>query len=487
MKTKHLLLAMLFVTSSIALLAQDRLQHFPHQHMPVVSHELNLPSNGNDESLDEFRRHKIELNTFRTEGNSYKNAQNANEIVYLCDSTFSYNTIGEQKRITYTRDEKGKILILHAQTWNSGEGVWENKYKYNYTYDVSGNKLMDISQRWVGDWVNESKVIYTNDASGNILIKLNQNWSIGTGNWINSEKYSYALDASGQIISYVYQKWKTAINNWENQTRYIYTYDASGNWLTGLIQEWDTGINAWVDKYFGNYTYDVAGNWLGLHLKVWNKANSVWENSYKSTYTYNASKQMLSEQQQNWNSGINMWVNSYRRIHTYEAAGNKLLEFEYMWNTQINDWESSLKTEYEYDYTSQTVAAIQYEWSGVWVPTSFGYIELFIFNNHLFTTNGYKAEAYYSSYSLGIEDKDIKTKVNTTFCSPNPANDLVNVTNLYKKEAILKIYNMTGNLVDKKLIDKEPNQVSVQNLSPGIYLFVLQFENSRIQNKVVVY
>ncbi len=100
---------------------------------------------------------------------------------------------------------------------------------------------------------------------------------------------------------------------------------------------------------------------------------------------------------------------------------------------------------------------------------------------------GYKAEAWYSNYSLGIDDKDVQSNGCITFCNPNPAKDLVNVTNLFKKEANLKIYNISGQLKNEKLLSIGQNQVSIQNLSPGIYLFVLQSENSRIQNKVVVY
>ena len=496
MKTKHLLPALLFTAYSTMLFAQDRLQHFPqenslinrHQHTQIASHEFNIPLNGGVEAVDELYRHQGGPDAFMPRINPVKNVQSTDEEMYVCDSAFSYNTNGEQIRIIYTRDAAGKVLIRHDQTWNSGDGKWENKYKSIYTYDVSGNRLSALFEIWNSGsevWLNDSKDSYTYDVSGNLLKIIYQRWSIY--NWVNSDKYIYALDASGNRLSHVWQRWNTVISNWENKTRVIYTYDVSGNMLLRFNQNWDLEIGVWIDITSGSYTYDVSGNIIGALLTAWNKTTGTWKKHYKFTYTYDASDHLLAEIHEKWNTGINNWVNELRMTFTYETAGNRLSQLEQMWNTGLNDWTNSFKTDYEYNYNSQKIIAIQHEWSGVWIPITFGYIELYIFNNHLTSTNGYKVEAYYSSYSLGIEDKDVKSNGSASFCSPNPANELINVTNHYKKEASLKIYNMNGQQINEKLLGAGNNEVSVQNLTPGIYLFVMQSENSRIQNKVVVY
>ena len=86
--------------------------------------------------------------------------------------------------------------------------------------------------------------------------------------------------------------------------------------------------------------------------------------------------------------------------------------------------------------------------------------------------------------ATGVNDLGEQTYV-TVY--PNPANETVNVSNPFETEVTLKIYNFKGQLLNEKLISSKGNQVSVQNLNPGTYLFVLQSENSRIQNKVVVF
>ena len=177
----------------------------------------------------------------------------------------------------------------------------------------------------------------------------------------------------------------------------------------------------------------------------------------------------------------------YTISYTYEAEGNILSQVQQEWNNEVGEWENRTKIGFEYNYNTQKIIATQNQWSGEWIPTNFGNMAIYIFNNYLININGFKGEVFYSSYTLGIKDKDIKSYANTNFCSPNPANDLINISNLYEKKAVLKIYTMNGQLVSEKMINAGHNQISVKNFSPGIYLFVLQSENTRIQNKVFVY
>jgi hypothetical protein len=55
------------------------------------------------------------------------------------------------------------------------------------------------------------------------------------------------------------------------------------------------------------------------------------------------------------------------------------------------------------------------------------------------------------------------------------------------KKAQLKIFNMADTLMQETQLASGQNSISLQNLSQGIYLFVVQAGNSVIQNKVVVY
>ena len=142
----------------------------------------------------------------------------------------------------------------------------------------------------------------------------------------------------------------------------------------------------------------------------------------------------------------------------------------------------------EYDYDTQKVAGNHYTWLGQqWISIE-GLIYLTVFDNFLYSSyNNQKAEAYYSAYLSGIDDESNQTERNTSFCYPNPAKDLVTVSNPFGNEANLKIFNINWKQVKAIQLSTDQQQISIQNLSPGMYLFVIQSGISTIQNKVVVY
>ena len=442
------------------------------------------------------------------------------EISQVWDLEYAAVWVNKTKFI-YTYNSLGNILTRQMQYWNSGIEDWLNESKATYRYDTEGNMLSRLSQSWdtgIDEWINVINTIYTYDASGNMLSNIYQNWDAGNGIWVSLSLNSSTYDVLGNILVSIIQYWDTGIDGWVNDTKINYTYNASENWLSEIYQEWNTGNSDWVNTARNYITYDSSVNTLTQQLQYWSTEMCDWRNTYKFIfiydvsgnflasidqswdneiydwvnsqqycYTYDASKNMLSQLFQLWNSGIDSWENLWNCNYTYDISGNKLLDFYQYWDSA--GWSKDRKTEYEYDYISQKITGIHYEWTDAWIPSQpvSQSVNIFIFNNLLVSTNAYKAEAWYSSYSLGIKDKDIQSKDSTSFCSPNPAKDLVIVTNSQKKEAVLKIYNMNGQMMNEKLLSTGRNQVSVQNFTPGIYLFVLQSQSSRIPNKVVVY
>ena len=592
MKTKHLLLVALFAVSGTALFAQVSLQQFQnknpsingHHHMSAPKHNLNSPTNDGTEAVDELRRYQPQ-NTFMQKGKSLSNLKNTNELIYECDSSFSYSTYGPKPKIIYTRDASGKEITRLYQNWDSDNGVYKNYILHNYTYDNAGNWLAQVGKYWVpessewlngwifsntydasdnwltylyqewdtenSNWKNIVLSTYTYDASGNQLSFLLNGWDNDTGKWIDQSLNTYTYDEAGNMSSNLYQtKLNTGVGDWKNIYIYRYTFDASRNKLTYMRQNWEPGINEWTDDFLYTYTYDGSGNmlsdlyqegsagvgnWLNNHLysytyddngnmltdqrEFWKGGIGDWQNSSKYTYTYDAAGNMLTWLNQKWKLETNEWLNFINNIYTFNTSGSMISDLYQIWVTEdsvwesraiksysydasenmlsylhqswkddIGDWVNENKIDYEVDYSMGRVSGAHYKWEDDWVPKDLDFLNLYIFNNLIISSIGsYKVEAYYKSYSLGFDDKPIHPKSITSFCSPNPANETVNVSNPFETEVTLKIYNFKGQLLNEKLIRSKENQVSLENLRHGTYLFELQSGNSRIQNKVVVY
>lgn len=529
MKTKQFFVAVFFAAISTALFGQVRPQHFhfendpasQHHYTQSVNYEFANPQKGDLPSADEFSRNFVDQNNLMPEGDLWKNAQAANGQVYLCDSVFIYLTIGQQSKTIYLRDAEGKVLTELRQ--NSAEsGEWENVSKRNYTHNSSGELLIFSIQKWnagSGIWVNESKDSYTYNNFGNRLSRLHQQWVAESGDWANRFKDSYTYDNKEKLLSGILQSWSNESSSWENIYKNIYTYDTSENLLSHIKQNWDTANIAWVNYIKISYIYDASEYIVSDLSQAWSNGNSSWVNMYKNNYTYDASGNRLSQIYEAWITEYDDWLNIEKLILSYDDSGNILTKFSQTWNTGINDWEDNARRSYayddsgnllrdllefwipdmsnwrnkskmdcEYDYDTQKVAGNHYTWLGQqWISIE-GLIYLTVFDNFLYSSyNNHKAEAYYSSYLTAIHDDAGHDKVSNSFCFPNPAKDLVTVSNPFGNEANLKIFNINWKQVKAIQLSTDQQQISIQNLSPGMYLFVIQSGISTIQNKVVVY
>lgn len=531
MKIRYTLLTLLFAALSTTLFAQITTQDFyrkiehckiPHK-IPDANHNLYGPINDNVHPFGKSRMNNASQNAFMQEGEWRRNIQNTNEQRYVCDSAFTYSTNGNQIKTIFFRDVPGRLMIEFSQMRNSEyTAIWANRsqiiYSYNalgnyssvinqewdyqnaawinaekssFSYDNAGNILSNVWQEWdtrFGDWVSIRREVYTMDDAGNVLTNLQQDWDKGISDWINRRKSSYSYDVAGNMLTWQEQYWDAGINNWINFHLYSYTYDVARNMLSLERKSWDSKVVDWVKMSLFIYSYDVSGNMLVELYQIWESKIREWVNHQKYILSYDIAGNNYAKHHQMWVTGVDKWVNTFLDSFTYDDSGNLLSELIQYWDDRIEVWKNIQKASYEYDYNIKKVIGKSYHSSlDGWVSAD-GYLPFIIYDNYLFTGYfSFKAEAYYSSYTLGIEDKDVQAIDKTSFCSPNPAKDLVNVTNFFSKEASLKIYTMNGQLLNEKLLSSGQNQVSIQNLSPGIYLFVLQSENLRIQNKVVVY
>jgi aminopeptidase N len=94
--------------------------------------------------------------------------------------------------------------------------------------------------------------------------------------------------------------------------------------------------------------------------------------------------------------------------------------------------------------------------------------------------------------SVGVDDQDQRdiNAEKTLFLYPNPAGSQVNVIYDVDEEAVLKIHDMQGKLIDSSSLDPGPGQYrwDSSDVLPGTYLISLQGKNKRIidREKVLI-
>ncbi len=413
-------------------------------------------------------------------------------------------------RYSATYDENGNLLTVLGQAWDND--VWLNNELSTFTYDASGNGLTELYQYWEeGNWVNSELTINTFDGNGNQLTRLGQLWD--TGAWLNSSFSTMTYDGNGNKLTLLWQIWeseawlnsdlwtKTYNTNGQLLTntmvgwdgtgwgmlmyRDTFTYDEAGNMLTYTNESGDTGT--WTNNYMETYTYDENGNCLTYLVQIW---SGVWDNLDFMTMTYNANGKILTNLYQYWDGAA--WTNASHGIFSYDADGNEI-------NSLYQYWDGAAWTndgQVEYDYQAGLINGNGFMWDGSgWVPGEW-YVELGIYDNGnyfvFFGNMASTAQAYYSSYPLGIKEPAIGQSVLFTLY-PNPA--IRNMTiksemNQYGWTTI-NLYDLSGRMVDvvyDGILQPggQPITLNTSDFAPGIYILELRTGSISERQKVSI-
>ncbi|MCF8364295.1 MAG: DUF3836 domain-containing protein [Bacteroidales bacterium] len=367
-------------------------------------------------------------------------------------------------QILFSYDNSGNLLSVLYQNWNSSIGNWVNYKQYIYTYDTSGNMLSEISKQWnssIGNWKNIEKFIFTYDASGNRLSEMYQIWSLNNSTWVNVTQYQFTYDTIGNMLSRVFQDWNSNLGSWMNNLQFTFIYDEFGNMLSQTYQEWNSTIGSWGNTEKNIYTYDDVGNMLSDLQQEWNTSIGVWVNNWMYSYTYNNNNDMLSALYQEWNANIGGWLNQSQIVFLYDASGNMLSRTFQDWNVNYVTWVNDIKYEYQYNYTTQKITAMYYEWEAGWISIETNDMDVYLFNNNLFTGHYcHTIEVWYNSYLSETKTKGDFSGVPITLNNPNPKNSLFGYS--FEEDTDGKDHNRYGMHIRGEWPDKHEYRMPCQ-------------------------
>lgn len=183
---------------------------------------------------------------------SYNTYYNIDEILMQlnADGTwYDFVKVG----FTYNAQQQNTQTI--TMTTDLMSGMWENSYRYLFSYNANGWLIEDIGQTWEDDeWVNEEKIEIMYDASGNQTGQLISGWWDET--WEIYLRYTHTYNAQYFLIHTKEEFWNG--EDWENDYLYSYTYDNQGRISEELDQYW-TG-NSWMNSYLTSWTYGLPAS-----------------------------------------------------------------------------------------------------------------------------------------------------------------------------------------------------------------------------------
>ncbi|HSL87797.1 MAG TPA: T9SS type A sorting domain-containing protein [Ignavibacteriaceae bacterium] len=191
--------------------------------------------------------------------------------------------------------------VLDSSVYQSWSAMWENKEKYIYDYDSTGNLNTRVFQNWNNNWENDARLKYKYFPDDNLESDTLQIWE-STNQWSSRFYTDYRYSINNLLVEELTRKWNGV--NWDVASKTIYTYDQYGNRIERISQQFINGD--WVNTTRDSTIYE--NNLIKEFI------NQVWENEwiflFKSVYSYNIYYEITEILVNSWQS--NNWTPSLK-------------------------------------------------------------------------------------------------------------------------------------------------------------------------------
>ena len=378
----------------------------------------------------------------------------------------------------YSWDEKQRLIEKRILALDSLGG----NRKFNYSYDSLSRLVSMLYQKDTDTvWFNYrlDSMFYQNiDSLQSVLsVKKQYVWNDSLNAWVPGTKFLYRFDTStglpvsttvfywlseswspAHLDSIIYSEdslklkeqfftWKGNLDQWSLDSEYVYFYDDEKNLIRQqlfAVQDTDTVL---VRQMI--YGYDSSNNLRVDTLMVYDSTAGGLQYVKNSFYLYDSRGNLRLMLIQNWDSDNSQWIN-YQKHEVYcdtNVAADKVILPEDL------DLGLYLNNKLDYVYV--------YKWdseNNMWVYF-------------------YKYELFYTQFLTAIDEfSDFNIY-------PNPVRTVLYVTMQGLTGANIKIYNIQGQLVKSEKFNQP--SINVSQLSPGIYILVVEKSGKRLTAKFI--
>ena len=347
------------------------------------------------------------------------------------------------------------------------------------------------------DWVNSNRTDFEYDSNKNLTKEVEFYWESSTSTWIKSYESTFTYPNNDKVFLEYYNNYSGGILTQENRTANYYDTNGNlnqiknwknvgGNWIVTLIfdityvdgkissaisKEWDGAL---AEYFYGDDSSNITLTYNANGKVSISKSDSwevdEWVTSDRTVYTYDANDRIIVEDGQTWD-GAN-WVTDYKSEYTYDANGNAVIEKDYYLdnNVLIEGEEETitfdttkLMSNYAHPFRDKTGIDFIFSADG-------------IFNKILQRSSAtYRTTYNYDEATAGTHDFSL---VNFAIY-PNPATSVLHIDNSNFTVTNVEVYNVLG----KKIITSNKNQLNIENLVNGVYLLKVQDDKGNMATK----
>ncbi len=497
----------------------------------AVSSATGTSSNTKQKSWSKNARHKSKLKAEFKPLSTQVNVPSVIKSSYWDINTNSWSPSTRQVD-EYQNSRLTKSLIMQYDALDTFSRI-------SYSYDLAGRETEELNEyNAFGTFQPQSRITrsYSNP-TGESAVILEESYDVSTSQWLSVARTTEIFDDRGNMIRNIRE-----INNngtWEISFGDIssITYLGSTNkFIQQIDSTYDNNTSSFVPLYKYTRTYNLAGQaeeiiayryengWVGEELDsvfysavtgepteliayIYNPFSSNFEKGLKLDRlvwtTFDPNNDLFNSQPDSYYTSywdLNSWLEEERfsttrpdnngsKIELYEALNNIAWEPTERYNTLYNSNK---------DLTEETGESYD---NNAWIY-EFGQKY-----QHQYDINNNRTESILSYYdsvdslftnSLKLEFSDFisitqgfgNTKNNLNVrVYPNPSsNGNISIELLSGKPSLMsvKVYSLTGSLVQEIPANERTNTVKIQNLNSGFYILEISNEDGISREKVIV-
>gem|GEM_PF-1207474 len=366
----------------------------------------------------------------------------------------------------------GLVLSLNAfsqtfssmiyETWESG--TWKNAVRLTNTFDEKGNIILVTNEIWnttAGSWEKNAQTSYTLNANSTVASTTTQIWNKTGNKWEDAQKTLYSWNSSGTNLLTM----KTSIfimSVWMDNSLITNTYNGSNQVTQTVEQTWDIPTQKWKNAYQNNYTFNGDGTENQMVQQVWSLPLSAWVNESRSTNTYNSSKKVISELVEDYKSDV--WVNDMLTKLTYNTDNTVKEALSQVWDLDTKAWMDDAKEFYTYQNGNMTQVLIQ-EWSGT------------LWKNAMRITYTFGGTSIFQPV---LPDNDLLVVY------PNPSAGEISISGKDAFDADITIFNQEGKLVKTISKGESLKGINLGSLRNGVYLLKAGKQGSEQATRFII-
>lgn len=392
-----------------------------------------------------------------------------NNEIYIADSVrcFQYNEaagalVPQLREYPLEHNGRGEVTKKLIEYWDAATETYANQELVSRSFDEKGVLIEEIKEQKTAEaagFSNYVRIRYSRNFASLSEVTTQEEWD--GADWVMQSRELYEYQDGIHPTSFTFQQWTGT--DWINQFRSFTNYDDNNVAISTLFQLWQND-----DWQNGNRTfiaYDSLGQLSVTEREIWSVVDTNWVTSSREVQQYENGEN-VETREEIYEDFSNTWLPQTRILKSYDADSRL---YQTVSQTYFNEsWVNIFKNTSIYDHVGNLT-----QLTG----------ELWVEENWRLQN---KCEFYYALFTSVSTSSDV-APLECIYMNPVGQHATFECVGLADYDtALLRIFNMTGQLVHHREVTNDKQFTIYETLPSACYQVLIQTEQGIVFNKKII-